>query len=191
MTRRRVIFVDPDIWTTRKDRSMTENHTAPNHGDNRRAAALIAHRANGSIEGIDFVMRQSNQLNRSTQLLRATLNAYRHITGELRTDHALTAMAQFIELCAKGEEGAGTDIRRAAQAVIADVDHDLEAFNAILIEANNDDQAGGVMLGLLELYSALLPELATPYALQCLSQWTVRIAGHEDDETTGGGGSPS
>lgn len=161
---------------------MTANQ-APDHGDNRRAAALITHRAAADTQGIRYVMEQSNELNRSTQLLRSTINGYRHIAGELRTPDALLAMDEFVALC-QNDDRVGPDIQRAARAVVTHVDNDITAFNQVLIEANNDDKAGGLINGLLSLYTTLLPELTTPYSLQQLGQWTARIAGFEEQPDT-------
>ena len=162
---------------------MTDNQS-PTRADFRRAAALIAHRANYNADGMRFVVEEASELNRTTPLLRCLIDGYRLITAELRTEQALAAIRQFVELCAQGEE---TGIRRAATAVLAHVDHNVDAFNAVLIEANEDDESAGVVASLMEMYATLMPELCTPHGLHALAQWTARIAGSEDQ----GGGSAS
>lgn len=154
--------------------------TSPTHSDFQRAAALIGHRANGNAEGVRFTMQAANEANRVTALLIALLDGYRLVASELRTEHALGAVGEFIEACAAQDEDA--DVRRAAAAFVAHRDNDLDAFNTVLIEANDDGRPGEVVAGVLDLFSTLLPELGTPVALANLAQWTARIAAQGDDQ---------
>ncbi|HRD10510.1 MAG TPA: hypothetical protein PLI79_01480 [Mycobacterium sp.] len=154
---------------------MTTNQS-PSHSDYRRAAALIAHQAEGSVPGIRCILEEASTANRSTPLLIALLDAFRLIARELRTDSALQALGELIEIFT-GQSG---PMRAAALVTIARRDRDTARFNEVLIAANDADAAGGLLASVLELWAALLPELAAPHALRSLSTWTARIAASED-----------
>jgi hypothetical protein len=158
------------------------------HADFRRAAALITHRADGSSDGIRYIIEEAGELNRTTPLLRCLIDGYRMMTTELRTEQALLCIGEFIDLFAS--QDIEPNIRRAATAIITHRDHDIDGFNAVLLEANADGTAGSLLSAVIELHDRLLPELSTPYGLKTLAQWTARIADKEfkPDE---GGGSPS
>lgn len=162
---------------------MPHDPHALTHTDYQRAAALIGHEANGSAEGMQFVVDQACAENRTAQLLLATIDCYRTITAELRTDGALIAVWQLIEQETRRRNDDG-DARRAATAIIARRDNDTDTFSAVLREANKVGRPAELLATVVGIYSAILPELATPHAVAHLSQWTARIAG----ETGGGQG---
>lgn len=146
------------------------------HTDYQRAAALIGHEANSSAQGMQFVVDQACADNRTAQLLLATIDCYRIITDELRTDGALIAVWQLIEQETRHRDDNG-DARRAATAIIARRDSDTDTFNAALHEANAAGRPAELLATVMGIYSAILPELATPHAAAHLAQWTARIAG--------------
>ena len=114
---------------------MPHDPQALNTIDYQRAAALIGHEANGSAAGMQFVVDQASGERRTAQLLLATIDCYRIVTDELRTPGALMAVWQLIEQETRRRPDNG-DARRAATAIVARRDTDTDAFNAVLLEAN-------------------------------------------------------
>ena len=157
---------------------MTHTDQSPQHADYRRAAALIRHQAEGSVSGIRFILDEASAANRTTPLLTSLLDAFRLIARELRTDPALEAVGELVEIFAQ-QDG---PMRAAARVTIARRDRDVSAFNAVLIEVNEDDRAGELLADVVEMWAALLPELAAPSARRSLSEWTARIARQENDK---------
>ncbi|MGJ6126317.1 hypothetical protein QN239_27450 [Mycolicibacterium sp. Y3] len=162
---------------------MPDGAAALTHADYQRAAALIGHEANGYAPGMQFVVDQTCAENRTAQLLLAVIDCYATITIELRTDGGLIAVWQLIEQETRRRNDDG-DARRAATAIVARRDKDTAAFNTVLREANEAGRPAELLATVIGMYSAILPELATPFAAENLARWTVRIAG----ETDGGQG---
>ena len=154
---------------------MTDNQAAVTHADFQRAAALIGHEANGSAEGMQFVIDQACALNRASQLLLAVVDAYGIIAAELRTDAALIAVWQLVAQETRRTDD--DDARRAATVIVARRDHNADTFNAVMREANQAGRPAELLATVVALYATILPELATPHATEHLAQWTARIAG--------------
>lgn len=150
------------------------------HADYRRASALIRHRATSSIDGIALVLNEASDLNRTTPLLRSLIDGYQFLTAELRTPSAIVAVDESLDMCAALSEDSAH--RRGAEVIVAHRDKDIDAFNAVLIAANEDGKTVDVPVAVLDIYAILLPELAAPHALKNLAQWTARIAGAEHAE---------
>jgi len=148
---------------------MTNVDQQPTPVDYQRAAALISHRADASVEGMRYIAGEASQAGRTTALLIATIAAYLHIIGELRTESARTAIDEYLAISA-GQHIA-LDARRAAIAAIAVRDGDTEAFNAVTAEANARGRAAHLAGAVLDLFSGLLPELGTPTGLRSLTAW--------------------
>lgn len=154
--------------------------TNPTAGDCRRALALIGHHTRGFEQGIKAIIAEANAAGRGTNLLMALLDAYQFITPELRTAGSLVALSQWVDMCAK--QTTVTDWSRAASITIAHSTNDIDRFNALIIETNNEDSSGLLVGGILEMYAAILPELYTPAGSDAVSQWTARLSGREGDE---------
>jgi len=151
---------------------------SPTHADFRRAAALVAHRAEGSVDGIRCVLNEAGELNRTTPLLTSVIDCFTHLTRELRTDEAIIAINESLAQCATLSHD--TASRRGAEVILARHEKNVDAFNAVLIEANDDGRPVEVIAAVLDLYLVLLPELASAYALSSLAKWTARIAASEN-----------
>ncbi|AHC28024.1 MULTISPECIES: hypothetical protein [Mycobacteriaceae] len=155
---------------------MPHDPQALTHADFQRAATLIKFAAEIDRAGINFVFNEAGRENRSAQLLLATIDGYRVITRELRSESALPAVDEMIR-------GAVTtapdpDMRLAAAAVVARADSDTDALNAVMIKANKSGRPAELVAALMGMYATLLPELVTDHCTANLATWPARIAGH-------------
>jgi hypothetical protein len=175
---RRVIFPDPDIWTTPKEKTMAINNTA----DYRRATALIRHHAVGDQEGITAILVEGEAEDRGTQLLVALLGIFAFIQPLLRTDTARTAMRQCIDLTADADDQPYW-VRAAASAIAAYADDDKQrlgdAIDSVLAEGRG---AGVLFQGVSDIWFNLMPELRAPAGLHALTRWATGLAAVEGEE---------
>lgn len=71
-------------------------------------------------------------------------------------------------------------IRLAAQVVRAMRTEDRGAFNDAIVQTiNRPNGSGRLIVAVSDLYSFILPELATPSGRRSLSEWAVTIASYE------------
>lgn len=169
---RRVIFPDPDIWTTPKEHTMT-NKAA----DARRAMALISHHTQGNQLGITTIIREAVDADRATELLLAVLDAYPPIVNVLRTPEAQAAMTELVHQIAEFDEDA--DWQRAARTIIASAQRDLPAMKQIVDEANTEQRCPQLIGCVCGVYGLLLPELGTPIGCNAIAIFTARLTARE------------
>lgn len=150
------------------------NDQQPGPCDYQLAAALIAHRADASVEGMATVVHTATEANRTTALLIAAIRAYWHILDELRTEQARAAINEYIAICSS--QTVNPDARRAAAAALAVRDGDTEGFNQVTAAANAAGRAAQLLGAVLDCFHGLLPELATPSAKTALATWCARWA---------------
>lgn len=160
------------------DNTPAEGAQRLTHADFRRAAALIRLRAESLVDGIAAGLNEAADLNRTTPLLRCLIDGYGFLARELRTEDALIAVNESLDMCAELSEDVVS--QRGAQVIVAHRDEDLDAFNAVLVAANDDGRPVDVLLSVLDIYAILLPELAAPHCLANLAQWIARIAAAEN-----------
>ncbi|MEE6288629.1 hypothetical protein V2J52_13285 [Georgenia sp. MJ173] len=72
--------------------------------DYRRAAALIQHHGAGSLDGMNAVVDEANEADRTTHLLYSLLAIYQEIVPELRTDLGMSLMSSYIYKLAGAEQ---------------------------------------------------------------------------------------
>lgn len=171
----RVIFVDPDLWTTHKE---TTTMSAPDAGDCRRAMATIRHHAITDWAGVKAVLDEALAINRQTELLIATIDCYTAIVELLRTNTALAAMSQFVGTIANDHRD--HDWRRAATCIIARNTANKDRFNTAIIEGNELDRNAELLLAVHDIHTVLMPELRTQIGLDALGKWTTNLAGEEE-----------
>jgi len=92
MTRRRVIFPDPEIWTHRKELVMIEVKAA----DVRRAAALYAHYGAGNDEGLNAIWEDAVSLGRVAELLIGTLFVFNNLVPLIFTENGVKLMQGIV-----------------------------------------------------------------------------------------------
>jgi len=178
MTSRRIIFVDPDYWTRPKETAIMKNDAA----DYRRATALIRHHAIGDQAGITAILDEAEADDRGTQLLIALLGTFSFIQPLLRTDAAITAIRQCIDLTATADDQPDW-VRCAAAAIAAYADQDRDRLGDAIDEILDAGRGAGVLFqGISDIYFHLMPELRAPAGLHALDRWTMRLATEEGRE---------
>lgn len=73
------------------------------------------------------------------------------------------------------------DRRRAAAVVVHYGNSDFDGVNAILREVAETDRVSPFILALLDLYSALVPELRTELGMSLMAAHVMRLAGMEQE----------
>lgn len=169
---------------------MTEYANQPGPVDARNAAALIVHRRNADDQGVAGILAEANETGRQTELLLAVMDLYRNAIAELKTDAGITLMASYVQDMASFAddpelgEGPGADMMRAAPLLDAHGLQDMGAFNTILDRSAAAGRAGNLLIGLLDLYEALLPDLNSTAG----RDWFNRlIAAFVEEEARGDG----
>lgn len=173
---RRVIFPDPDIWSTPKENPMNDA------SDYRRATALIRHHAIGDQAGITAILDEATTEDRGTQLLVALLGVFSFITPLLRTEPARTAIRECIDLTADADDQPQW-VRAAASAIAAHADDDKQRLGDAIDEVLDEGRGGGPLFqGISDIYFHLMPELRAPAGLHALARWTAGLAAAEGEE---------
>ncbi len=72
-----------------------------------------------------------------------------------------------------------TACRQAAALLVHHQSRSAEGIHAVLQEVNDGDNALALVMGLLNLYDLLLPELRTPAAIAMMQDFTARVAARE------------
>lgn len=170
---RRVIFVDPTIWTTRKDTTMPN----PKAADARRAMALISHHTQAHQAGINAIIKEAVDADRATELLLAVLDSYPPIVTVLRTPEAQVGMTELVQQLAEFDDD--PDWRRAARTIIASSTRDIPAMLQIVEESNSEKRCPQLLVAVCGVYGLLLPELGTPFGCDAISTMTARLTARE------------
>jgi hypothetical protein len=97
----------------------------------------------------------------------------------LHTQDGLACLTQMIYSLADKEDG-DQDCRRAARLVIRHDRRDAPGINAVLKEAAEADRVTELVVGLLSLYSSLMPMLYSQLGLQVLQRSILDWAARED-----------
>lgn len=169
--RRRVIFVDPGLWTQRKE------HNTMSASDHRRAAALLAHHRRSDYAGINAVVDEANQAGRGMELVMSVMGTYRGFIPLVRTDAAIELMGRYVEQIATNGVADELDpnLVKAAKLLWA---HGIADF-ATMTDIFMGDRPTDVFVKLLDLYEVLLPELTTPAGVDWLTRQAAAMAGLE------------
>ncbi len=106
MTRRRVIFPDPTIWTHNKPK---DNHHMNDikcgvFGDYRRAAAIITHHAQGDNMGVVAILNDAAKHQRCAELVAAILGLYELLVPNITDDSVLQRLTQLAATWAGQEQ---------------------------------------------------------------------------------------
>ena len=189
MSARRVIFPDPNIWTTPKDATMTENYAdQPKAADARRASAITTHHRRGYTEGVLAIAEETNETNRGTELVLAVLDLHRNPLTELRTPSGIELIGRHVhELATHGaattaDNPAGADVARASALLDSHGREDIAGINRALKDAASVGRSTQLLLALLDLYEHLMPELTSAAGIDWLNRCTTTFATEEAQE---------
>ena len=184
---RRVIFPDPNIWTEPKEARMTTYADQPGPADDRRAAALILHRRSADEQGVVAILAEAGETKRQVQLLLAVMDLYRNAIAELRSDAGIELMASYVgDMAQRADEAEGpaADMVKAAPLLDAHAREDWDAFNDVLARAASAGRSANLLIGLLDLYEVLMPDLNSTTG----RDWFTRlIAAFVNEEVQGDG----
>ena len=103
----------------------------PGFGDYRRAALLIRYGRLEETAGIAAIVAETNEHERSPQLLKALLELNRTFIGRLRTAEGIELLGDYIENMSRLDvtEPPGIDIRRAAGIINSYMTDDLAGMD--------------------------------------------------------------
>ncbi|WP_370500258.1 hypothetical protein NWT09_00100 [Mycolicibacterium sp. jd] len=177
--KRRVIFVDPELWTTPKENRMTINPA--NAGDYRRAGAFIKWHAHGNRDGINAILLEALEAKRPTQFIAAILNTFDGIVPMLATKAGQRGMAELIIAIADGTDNLDPDVvpedwRRAARLMVAYGENNSDTMNRILHETPD---VSPTIIGICDVYTVVLPMLHTPFGMGIIDTGIRRLSGME------------
>lgn len=169
---RRVIFPDPDYWTTPKENAtMTDLTTAPNPRDIRMAAALTIHHRNADQQGIADIVRDIAESDRANRLLEALLNIHMIVAVQLHTDLGIDYIRSQVDDIAavKPVDPETMDIHRAALIFDGHARGDIDSVNDVLRQLRAEKRGTQTLIALLNIYLAVLPELSSTAGKQWLA----------------------
>lgn len=170
---RRVIFPDPDIWTRPKETTVSIDPT--NAGDLRRAAAFIKHFAYDSRDGMNAILTEALEAQRTSQFIDGILATYDAIVPQLVTPAGQRAMAEMILII---PENPNYDevCWRAARFLVAHGNQDRDGMNEIMHETDN---VSPTIIALLDIYASILPTLHTPFGMDMIERGIRTLSGME------------
>lgn len=162
----RVIFPDPDIWTTPKEQH-TMNVNPNNAGDLRRAAAFIKHHAATNQEGMNAVLQEALGVKRATQFIEGILATYDAIVPQMCTPAGQRGMAELILGIAEGDhlDAVPDHWQRAARFLVAYGNQRNDEMQQIMHETDN---VSPTIIGICDVYTVVLPSLHTPFGMQII-----------------------
>jgi hypothetical protein len=156
---------------------MTHNPAA---GDCRRATALVSHHAHGSLPGVNEILRSAVECDRVTPTILATLDFYQAVVPMFITMFGMQALSEVVNSLALDDPD--QDRRRAARLIAHHANDNVTEMNLVLQAAATVDRVTQMILGLLDLYEILLPQLHTPLGLRCLEKSVVDLAAAEEND---------
>lgn len=168
---------------------MTEYASQPGPTDARNAAALILHRRNADEQGVVAILAEAAETGRQTELLLAVMDLYRMAIAELRSDAGIALMASYVGDMAKhadeAGDGLGADMIRAAPLLDAHGRQNMDAFNDILRKAAVAGRSANLLVGLLDLYEALMPDLNSTAGLDWFNRLIAAFVNEEAQDSDG------
>ncbi|MGQ9349047.1 hypothetical protein [Mycolicibacterium gilvum] len=139
-------------------------------GDYRRAALLIRYGRLGETAGIAAIIAETNELERSPQLLKALLELNRSFIGRLRTSEGIELLGDYIENMSRLDvtKPPGIDIRRAARIINSYMSDDMAGIDTEMHAASREIRATETLRQIMDTFEAALPELNSQVGLQWL-----------------------
>lgn len=165
MTQHRVIFVPDDYWTNPpKENSMTENYAdKPIARDVRMATALVIHHRAGDRDGMIGIVADASETGRASALLVSLLDLMRVFIVQSRTAAGVDYLGTYVQGIGsvKPTDASSMDIHRACRILDGHGRGDLDSINEVLIAARAEKRCTQVLLALLDVYAAAVPELSS------------------------------
>lgn len=147
-------------------------------GDCRRAIALTVQHAQGDLDGVNAILRESAEAGRATELILAILDAFQSIVPVLHTELGLLSLSQTVHAIAH-DDTADADRRRAAALVVAHSKDDVNGINKVIHETKEADRVTPLILGILGLYDRLVPAATSSLGIAALQSTILDLAAHE------------
>jgi hypothetical protein len=164
---------------------MTNYADGPQAADARRASALTIHHRRGNTAGLVEIVRETCEENRPTELLLATLAIHQDAIVELRSEAGLHLLAKHVQGLAAftppsdSKPAAITDVCRSAALLDSHGRDDIAGINAAVQAAVKDGRPTELVIGLLDLYEHLLPELSSDEGIDWLNRCINAFAAEE------------
>lgn len=170
---RRVIFPPPDYWTN-KETPMTDN-TTPR--DIRMAAVLIKHHIIGDTTGMHEIVRETVDTDRATPLLAAVLDLHAMFVDQTRTEIGLAYFAECIRAIGNFEPTTADeqDQRNAVTVIDGHGRGDFDAINTVLTAVREYGRGTQLILQILGVFRATIPELSTAAGISWLDATIASI----------------
>lgn len=147
-------------------------------GDLRRAAAFIKHHATHSFDGMNAILIEALEAKRATEFIAAILDTFDAIVPQLVTPAGQRGMAELVLAMAQGTHHIRIDDnwQRAARFLIAYGDGDNKLMTRIMHET---DDVSPTIVGILDVYTVVLPMLHTPFGIDTIDRGINTLAGIE------------
>lgn len=157
-------------------------------GDYRRAALLIRYGRLDDTAGIAAIVAETNEADRSPQLLRALLGLNRSFIGRLRTELGIELLGDYIEGFAEldATEPPGLDIRRAARIINSYMGDDAAGIDTEMYAATLERRVTETLRQIMDMFEAVVPELNSDYGLQWLQAQVDVLLAEEHGIDSGG-----
>ena len=152
-------------------------------GDYRRAALLVRYGRLEEAAGIAAIVAETNELDRSPQLLRALLGLNRSFIGRLRSAEGIELLGDYIENMSHLDvtEPPGVDIRRAARIINSYMSDDLAGIDTEMHAAASENRVAETLRQIMDTFEAALPELNSGAGLQWLQTHVDVLVAQEHD----------
>lgn len=156
----------------------------PNPRDVRMAVAATIHHRGGNTEGLAEVVRQTIEDDRAAELLESLLNLHRIYIAQTRTFGGIQYLGAYVhQLAGVDDRNELTlDMQRAARVLDAHACDDVDGINAVLAETRADNRSLQMLLALLDLYDAALPELTSEPGRNWLDACIAGLIEREGEE---------
>lgn len=143
--------------------------------DEQRAAALLSHLAASDQDGVQFIVNQAVEVNRTTELLAAIADTGGKLLAALRTDMGIEAASSMFEVWANQTEN--VDYRRAGSIVLCRFQFEHDYFTGHIDDATADGRLNELIVTTGQIYLTVMPELHSPKGRASLAQFTSALYG--------------
>lgn len=180
---RRVIFVDPDLWTNHKEHTMTNDDVTST--DIRLASALTKHHRTGNTAGMHEIVRTTVDTDRGAPLLVALMDLHARYIVDTRTNVGVDFLAVHVQAIGDIEptdDPVTVDLHRACLIFDGHGRADYDQINDMLQAAVDDERSTHTVIALLNLYQSVLPELSSPAGQAWLDACIAAMLSEEGKE---------
>lgn len=173
--KRRVIFPDPDIWTTPKENPMT-TATPAEAADMRRAGVFVKWHCYANPDGVNAALQEALDTKRVAQFVGCVLSTLSAVAAQLLTESGQYAfgegIATYIDTTLDPDARLPHEWRRAARLIAAHGRDDTTGIATVLQE---QDTLTETILALVDVYNSLVPGISTPTGMQIIDGGIRRL----------------